>query len=302
MSLIVSSNIDRLWAIWQALHGDDNKPNSFVIDRHINGGNFAFDSDKIEKIDTELYPFRKSVEEDGWYTSRDAKRTEPFGYSYPETANLPDTITEDVRRKLRATLNKIYPPPAEMIQQSKRQIETAGQHLLPQAHILGQIKAKKVPATVEKLGSLIEALPKQEELLKTSLEPSKPLLRKLAPDNKYLEWLTNIRAQKHALNGKYTVHVFLGEPQEENTALWPSAPTHVGTFAPLGQPPETGCGKCLADQRDQTEITSQIPLTVALLERYLAGLLEDLSERRVVDYLKENLHWRVLQVGLIAAV
>lgn len=56
----------------------------------------------------------------------------------------------------------------------------------------------------------------------------------LAPDNRYLEWMTNIKAQKHTLDGAYSVHVFLGPVDEENVALWPAAPTHVGTFAPLG--------------------------------------------------------------------
>ena len=41
----------------------------------------------------------------------------------------------------------------------------------------------------------------------------------------------------------------------------------------------------------------QIPLTIALIERYLAGIIDDLSEQSVVPYLTENLHWRVTQVN-----
>ena len=167
--------------------------------------------------------------------------------------------------------------------------------MLPRAHILKQITKEKIPATAEKFQSLIQALPPHKDLLQTSLQPSKPILKDLAPDNKYLEWLTNIRAEKHTLDGAYTVHVFLGPAEEQNTALWPSAPTHVGTFAPLGQASDTGCSKCQADQRDRTKVTGQVPLTIALIERYLAGIIDDLSEQSVIPYLKENLHWRVVQ-------
>ena len=192
-------------------------------------------------------------------------------------------------------LNKIYPPPAKLIRQSRLDIKTAGQELLPRAHILKQITKEEIPATVENFESLVQALPPSEDLLRTSLQPSKPVLKDLAQDDKYLEWLTNISAEKHTLNGDYAVHVFLGPAQEQNTALWPSAPTHVGTFAPLGQPSDTGCGKCQADQRDQLQVTGQIPLTIALIERYLAGIIDDLSEQSVIPYLTEHLHWRVVQ-------
>ena len=291
------SNIDRLFAIWQTLHENDAEPETFVLTRRTEGGNFALGAGQDEKINTKLYPFRADVQKDAWYTSNNVKRTEPFGYSYPETADVTYPPTEAAKAALRKKLNVIYPPPSELIQQSKQQSKTAGQDLLPRAHILSQIKAKNIPATAEKFESLVQELPKREELLETSLKPSKPILRDLAPDNKYLEWLVNIQAEKHALNGAYTVHFFLGPPQEENTALWPSAPHHVGTFAPLGQPSNTGCGKCQADQRDHTQVTGQIPLTIALMERYLAGIIDDLSEQSVVPYLTENLHWRVVQVN-----
>ena len=261
----------------------------------IERGSFARDADELEGIDTKLYPFRSSVGKGSWYISSDVKRTEPFGYSYPEIAAFTYPPTEDDRKILRKKLNKIYPPPAELIRQSRLHVKTAGQELLARAHILKQIDKKEIPATAEKFESLVQALPPREDLLQASLQPSKPILRDLAPDNKYLEWLTNIRAEKHTLDGAYTVHVFLGPAEEQNTALWPSAPTHVGTFAPLGQPSDTGCGKCQADQRDHAEVTGQIPLTIALIERYLAGIIDDLSEQNVIRYLKKNLHWRVVK-------
>lgn len=260
-------------------------------------GTFARNPNEVEGITTKLYPFRPSVDPDSWYTSTDVKRTEPFGYSYPETTNLTYPTPEAARSDLRKKLNRIYPSPASMIQQSILHSKTAGQELLPRVHILSQIKAEQIPATAEKFESLVKALPKHEELLETSLKPSKPFLRDLAPNNRYLEWLTNIRSEKHSLDGAYTVHIFLGPTEEPSTALWPSAPTHVGTFAPLGQSGDTECERCQDDQRDHIQVTGQIPLTVALIERYLAGIIDDLSEQSVIPYLTKNLHWRVTQVA-----
>lgn len=259
--------------------------------------NFARNKTDLEGIDTKLYPFRSGEHNYPWYTSKTIKRTEPFGYSYPETANLVysepgGSITKAAKRDLEKELDRIYLSASKIIQQSLRSEKTAGKEILGTTHILSQIKAKKIPATVENLESLVQALPEREELLKTFPKP----LRNLTKDNKYLEWLVNIRAEKHTLDGNYTVHVFLGPPTEENAALWPLAPNHVGTFAPLGQPIDTGCEKCQQDQRDSLKVTSQIPLTIALIERYLAGIIEDLSEEAVTPYLTENLHWRVVQV------
>lgn len=75
--------------------------------------------------------------------------------------------------------------------------------------------------------------------------------------------------------------------------LYMTSPYHVGTFAALGQTSDPRCGNCQRDQEAHTEISGQIPLTIALIERYFAGLLDSFSEDDVVEYLKVNLHWEV---------
>ena len=249
-----------------------------------------------EDIETPLWPFRP--DEKQWYTSKDTGNTEDFGYSYLETAGLSWPPTESDRAKLLETVGDTYDSMAKYIRQSKKQIPTAGRDLLPNANIAKQIASKKVAPTAASLEKLASNIPEPETLLEESLKPSKPLLRDLAPDNKYLEWIINIKTEKHALGGQYTVHTFLGPPDDEtNPSLWPISPTHVGTFSPFGQASDTGCEKCQQDQRDQTEITGQIPLTLALAERYLAGIIGDLSPEQVTPYLTKNLHWRVIKVS-----
>lgn len=290
-----------MYDIWQALHEDDGNQNAFVLPRKAGEGGFSTKKGDEETIDSWLYPFRPDIKsKESWYTSRLTGNTKAFGYTYPETAGLKYPTSETDRKKLLADIGGKYDSLPKFIQQSKQRIPTAGQDLLAGANFAKQIQKKTVPATAASISTLIEKLPDSQTLLKTSLEPSKPLIRDLAPDNKYLEWLTNIKAEKHSMDGDYTVHIFLGPADDEtNVALWPAAPTHVGTFSPFGQPRGTSCSKCQEEQEAQTLITGQIPLTLALVERYLAGIIPDLTEASVKPYLTKELHWRVAKVGLL---
>ena len=126
--------------------------------------------------------------------------------------------------------------------------------------------------------------------------PAKPTLHSLAPNGKYLEWLTNIRAQKHSLGGTFHVHIFLGAFDVGHPATYPTAPNLVGTFTVLGDSPDTGCTKCARDREAHLSVTGQIPLTVALVERVIRGELAGLGVESVVGYLKGNLHWRVVMM------
>ena len=277
-----------------------------VLARSAGDGGYLTKSEDEENIDTPLWPFRPDEKEwpkNKWYTSRSVGNTEAFGYTYPETEGFSYPATPSQKTKLLETIGKTYDSMAKHILQSKQRIPTAGKDLLPQAHIVEQIKNEVVPATAASLEKLAPNMPERETLLEESLKPSKPFLRDLAPNNKYLEWVTNIKAEKHALGGRYTVHVFLDKPDDgTDPALWPISPTHVGTFSPLGQPSTTGCGKCQADQRERTQVTGQIPLTIALAERYLAGIISDLRVESVKPYLTENLHWRVVRVSFTVKI
>lgn len=127
-------------------------------------------------------------------------------------------------------------------------------------------------------------------------------LKDLAPHGKYLEWITNLKVQKHALDGTFFVHVFLGEFNRENPLAWRSDPNLVGTFSVLGESVGTGCKKCKKDREDQLQVTGQVPLTLALAERYLSGQIENLTPEKVVPYLQTNLHWRVAAVSVLSSL
>ncbi|KAF7563483.1 hypothetical protein G7046_g620 [Stylonectria norvegica] len=312
------ANIDRLVSIWQDLREDPKNPNSWVTTKQGPGESehsWVTAPDADEGLLTELAPFYKDIQGSFW-VSDDVRDTKTFGYAYPETKSWNFENREDYRADIKHQLDTLYPFGAHstMIVAHRAGDQKPEQELRTRAKKLVQIQAADAPNTALTALSIARAEPtaglmSQAEGVSQSplasvllpidiIEPELPAGRSLsflAKDNTYLEWLLNIKAQKHALGGKYLVHAFLDNvPQGERTVLYPVSPHHVGTFAPLGQSSETGCGKCQRDQAAHTEITGQIPLTIALVERYFAGWLPSLEEADVIEYLQKNLHWEVV--------
>ncbi|CAM1509015.1 Fc.00g027540.m01.CDS01 [Cosmosporella sp. VM-42] len=297
------TNIDRLVSIWQDLRNNPTNQNSWVTTkpgRH----SWVTATGADEGLHTPLAPFYK--DEDNFWDSDDVRKTRTFGYAYPETKSWNFSNPADYRADIERQLNNLYPSGslATMIVANKEGDDKPEALLRTRAKKLSQVKAVAPPSTAITALSLIQADSATESNLPIDLAPinvpnievpNDRSLTNLAKDGTYLEWLLNIKAQKHALGGEYLVHVFLGTvPPEESTILYPVSPYHVGTFAPLGQSEATACGKCQRDQAAGTEITGQIPLTISLAERYFAGWLPSLSEVDVIKYLQENLHWEVV--------
>jgi tyrosinase len=268
-------NIDRLLAIWQGLWQDDNRKETWVTEQDNYMPNIMQLAMDKQKASTPLYPFRPTPTT--WYDSDTMKQTKDFGYYYPETAGTTYPINETAKKALRAKISALYPSPARLLVMSKRGLDEAEKTLLPKANIVKSVEGAPAPAAV-------------------TATASRKLKDLIPADDKYLEWLVNIKAEKHALGGDYSVLIFLGPPDDTQPSQWQFSPLFVGAFYPFGQSKETGCANCQDAQRDHTNITGQIPLTLALMERYLVGIIPDMQNSTVVEYLKVNLHWRVRKV------
>lgn len=258
-----------------------------------------------EGLETPLAPFYK--DKGSFWDSSGVRDTTDFGYAYPETKSWSFTHPDDYRKDIEQKLRALYPSGslATMIMASKAGDEQPEATLRRRAKKLARVHAVENPSTAITALSLAQAVsPTTESRLATALPPldvpnvqlpNGRSLAHLAKGDTYLEWLINIKAVKHTLGGEFLVHVFLGRvPPEESTILYAVSPYHVGTFSPLGQSEDTACGKCQRDQAAGTEITGQIPLTIALAERYFAGELDSLLEEDVIKYLQTNLHWEVV--------
>ncbi|KAF5719509.1 tyrosinase precursor [Fusarium globosum] len=300
------TNIDRLVSLWEGLHANPKDPNAWVTTKISERGNWTTAPNGEEGLATPLAPFYKDTS--NFWTSDDVRDTVKFGYAYPETKSWTFNNSDDYRKAIHEQLEALYPTGslATMIGASNAGDPKPEETLRTRAQRLARVTKIEQPTTaitalsiaksvsqLDGRSELVDALP-EVEVPKVTV-PEDRSLRKLVTDNSYLEWLVNIKAVKHTLGGDYLVHIFLGPvPPEETTCLYAVSPNHVGTFSPLGQDADTSCGKCKADQAGRMEITGQIPLTIALVERYFADELESLSEAHVIEYLKRNLHWEVI--------
>ncbi|KAF9878953.1 hypothetical protein CkaCkLH20_03853 [Colletotrichum karsti] len=286
------ANIDRLFAIWQAVHDDPADPLTYVTTKNASEdwGNFVVKAGEPETIRTPLAPFARAAggeqQQQEFWTSVGVRYTDAFGYAYPETQRSKFPTPKDVVNELdrlygkRSTFANIMRSTGDDLESSTRELQQRAK---------GHVQAER--------GQLTRSTgDEQAPLAQTNgvQLPSERELKKLVgAENTYLEWLVNIRAVKADLGGNYVVHVFLGSPDDADPVLYPTNHSHVGAFATFGQGEKTACGNCQQGRARGQQITGQVPLTLALVERYLAGMVDSLEPEDVVPYLQKNLHWRV---------
>ncbi|KAK0377149.1 hypothetical protein CLIM01_05497 [Colletotrichum limetticola] len=260
------ANIDRIFAIWQACN-----PEEYVTSQKSTMNTVFRAIDVEEDKDTSLPPFAHSLKEDGsqvFWTSVGVKKTKDLGYVYPETQSKFKT-REDVlnevdrlykKRASFANILRTHPPEAQTLRELQ---DRAKAHLK-----VSGAESIELPAGRD--------------------------LSKLAADNKYLEWLVNIKADKHELDGNYIVNIFIGDPSAStHPLLYMKDHAHVGSFATFGRDEHSSCENCKKGRNEDQRITGQIPLTIALVERYLAGQIDSLAPEHVVAYLNDNIRWKV---------
>lgn len=97
------ANVDRLVAIWQALH-----PNSFIEPALNTDGTFYQMPNTIDTEDTPLAPFYSRDGVSMW-TAAGVRDTAIFGYNYPELIDW-DLNAPDFSVRVRSAVNKLYNP------------------------------------------------------------------------------------------------------------------------------------------------------------------------------------------------
>jgi len=91
---VKTRKIDRIFAIWQALHPDSSKhPERWVTKQANKDGTYITKAGVDETNHTPLAPFRKNQHD--YWTSDAIKRTATFGYAYPETQRWKFANEED---------------------------------------------------------------------------------------------------------------------------------------------------------------------------------------------------------------
>ncbi|KAK4167136.1 hypothetical protein QBC43DRAFT_8498 [Cladorrhinum sp. PSN259] len=282
-------NVDRFWAIWQDLN-----PDEFMSPRPAPYSTFNSTEGELQSKDTPLTPFWDKSATEFWTSDQIRDSAASFGYAYPETQKWKYTDTGAYQASIRQAVTALYGTNvfANFVQanlQNRAQEHSAA------------IKSIAAPAPPPSTSSNVrsDSGEKQKPPIITISNPSSTAgaipdsLKHLAPNNKYTEWLVNIRAQKHGLGEAFRIQVFLGDIDESNPDSWDTEFNAVGRVSVLGRSRETQCAKCHADAASELMVSGTVPLTSALLQDIVAGEVGSLKPEDVVPHLTKNLKWKV---------
>ncbi|KAF3916772.1 Tyrosinase [Dactylellina cionopaga] len=105
----------------------------------------------------------------------------------------------------------------------------------------------------------------------------------LISGDQYVEYIAQVIAANNALNGTFTVYVFIGEYNHDDPNSWTTEKNLVGQHSAFtnvgGGHHFTGSGS--------------VPLTAAIMNLIVNGKIPNLGRDAVVPYLKDNLRWEV---------
>lgn len=112
----------------------------------------------------------------------------------------------------------------------------------------------------------------------------------VTPSADMIDWYVRIKSAHFALRGTYTVFLFLGTPSTPPYA-WFKAPELIGLHTVFAYSGATGCANYESQKSDIDEGFVHITKNLVSLD------LLTRSEREIVNYLRDNLKWRILGVG-----
>ncbi|KAH8787772.1 common central domain of tyrosinase-domain-containing protein [Hyaloscypha finlandica] len=269
-------NVDRLFAIWQALN-----PTSYTIRERTQDGNFVTQAGSVETSSTPLTPFVDASGSTYW-TSEGVRRTETFNYAYPETRRWAFTSESVYESNVANAVQQLYgglsnqfsgeeafnlmsvrPTDAATAPAIKKKVETSHSASISNRSATGHANGaasgsaqKPIADTstgfhpfhniAERVkGAVSGQDPKPEhQAERGGIDFEKEIGKPAAPvpeqPRSYTEYIVNIKAPKHLLGQSYRVHIFLGEFNSD-IKTWNTQDALVGTFAVFGK--ETAPGR-----------------------------------------------------------
>ncbi|KAF2179278.1 Di-copper centre-containing protein [Zopfia rhizophila CBS 207.26] len=101
-----------------------------------------------------------------------------------------------------------------------------------------------------------------------------------------IDWMAEVNMPSD-IQVTYSVRAFLGN-FEKDPKKWAEDPNYVGQVASFSGP----------RRESDVIVTANIALTEPLAKKYKDGELKSLEKQQVLEYLKENFHWRIQQADL----
>lgn len=273
MFMIHHANVDRLFAIWQALH-----PQSYIDNMS------RMQQNEAALLSTGLTPFRQS--KDAFWTAASARDTRSFNYTYPELekwASLPPQAKSD---RLRTDIMALY---------GNSVIPRLGEGLFSNARASVPLVSSSAPTTFGIAKMTMEA--PQRTMRAPAEVPAAAAASALPEITHYNDWLANILVEKHSAKTSFSIYFFLGDFTNE-PAKWSLDPNLVGTYSVFTTNLEmTGCERCRTGAGEGTMVTGTVPLTEALGNRLGKEKLGALEPAEMIPYLTKELHWRIQTAG-----
>ncbi|KAI9804942.1 MAG: hypothetical protein M1833_006245 [Piccolia ochrophora] len=320
-------NVDRLTALYQALY-----PDVWIVPQRIPNITFVSPSGVVEGETTPLLPFRKAAGNEGdvFWNSKELADWTQVGFDVPGVSKLNPEQTRNLQRYIYRTYywitvesepqtNLGYPKRlngVEALQGRPSAVPDVVQGaVLPQMmlqsseqQVISNPGHEENDVTGKAMQTVTQDINFKEETSNKSVLPEGAT--KDRESQKMWTWNANIRVEKFALTQTFTIHIFLGSPNDSSPETWMTAPNQVGFTTVFANNDEAHCANCQT-QRDQKLLYADVvPLTTALVA-YLKSneaeqgppqenrVLESLEPEHVVPFLKERLEWRVVDAASV---
>lgn len=188
------------------------------------------------------------------FTSEEVRGTIRLGYTYPELVDWNTSATE-LASNVRRAINLLYNPNISSGNYSR---SAAGRPL-----------ARAVDS-----GQAFDHITFQDA-------------KKLGFNNLDMQWNIDIRVQRYAYNGPFTIDFFMGEP-EPDPALRSTAPNLIGSHSQF----ITGnVSQMFPDGPPQGLLQGYVSLSHTLVAGLNRGVVRDLSPQNIVPLLLKQLQW-----------
>ncbi|KAI0777961.1 hypothetical protein BC629DRAFT_620630 [Irpex lacteus] len=321
------ANVDRILAIWQAIH-----PSLWVTPSVVTTNSQTWNLGVGAKMDaqTPLEPFWDGKTSDSFWSSNETRLINAFGYTYPELKDSPSPA------QLMALMQKLYGQksanafvkaasaiPSNSAEAKTLQEAGASLTLTKLADIVPDVQpVEEAFATTAKgvLGALVPSFSLVHGPSAAVAEPSAPeggLQGKLFASYRHAridcgtplantrqtglkDWTVRVRAAKYALKSSFDVAIFLFPEDADESAIsktdsssWFESPYYVGSVSAFVNSRPEHCANCQAGIAEDLHIEGFVNLNEAIID--ISGL-HSFEEEVVHPYLKKNLAWRVRKI------
>ncbi|KAI1611775.1 hypothetical protein EDD36DRAFT_496654 [Exophiala viscosa] len=325
------ANIDRIFAIWQALNPDTWSWDQRLLD----SPTYVRAIGDRETSTSWLIPFRRKIEEDfdpfadpgscprrppkvEWWTSDALRRCSDMGYTYPELQLVKHGEKADDLRPLRQWVTDTYewstiygePPPWQSLFESEGfsrvealpevlRIDGTGKPISIETATTTTTKPQPKPIISTRIISWFHGRDASRNVGRGDDIDCYKHIRPLMRGHTLTHWNLTVTVRKFALNGSFQIYFFLGDFSDD-PRTWPHERHLVGIDGIFANRHIEHCENCKRQDSLGLEDSDTIALTTNLVaywkneEVHCDMRLRSLEPNDVLPFLKYNLHWRVL--------